>query len=99
MHRQSRDRAADDGKNRMTIRVAVPLLLLVSMQYSCAPGSATPPVVWHDEGSYRWRELPVTRGDRAGFTELSAEDLGLRFVDGVAEGSMLQNRNLALGSA
>ncbi len=98
MHRQSRDRAADDEKNRMTIRVAVPLLLLVSMQYSCAPESTTPPVVWHDEGSYRWRELPVTRGDRAGFTELSAEELGLRFVDGVAEDSMLQNRNLALGS-
>src|SRR6267378_2611812 len=98
MHWQSRDRAAEDEKNRMTIRVAVPLLLLVSMQYSCAPESATPPVVWHDEGSYRWRELPVTRGDRAGFTELSAAELGIRFVDSVPEDSVLQNRNLALGS-
>src|SRR5882672_3439858 len=98
MHRQSCDRAAEDEKNRMTIRVAVPLFLLVSMQYSCAPESATPPVVWHDEGSYRWRELPVTRGDRAGFTELSAEELGIRFVDSVPEDSVLQNRNLALGS-
>src|SRR6266404_3212144 len=98
MHWQSRDRAAEDEENRMTIRVAVPLLLLVSMQYSCAPESITPPVVWHDEGTYRWRELPVTRGDRAGFTELSAEELGIRFVDSVPEDSVLQNRNLALGS-
>ena len=80
------------------LRVAVPLLLLVCLQYSCTPESRTPTVTWHDEGSYHWRELPVTRGDRAGFTELSAEELGIRFVDGVPEDSILQNRNLALGS-
>src|SRR4029077_13947657 len=84
--------------NRLTIRVAVPLLLIVCTQYGCARESATPPVVWHDEGTYRWRELPVAPGHRAGFTELSAEELGIRFVDSVPEDSVLQNRNLALGS-
>ena len=98
MRRQSRDCAVEDEKNRVTIRVAVPLLLIVCMQYSCTPESATPPVVWHDEGSYRWRELPIGRGDQAGFSELSAEELGIRFVDSVPEDSVLQNRNLALGS-
>ncbi|HEY3113665.1 MAG TPA: CRTAC1 family protein [Gemmatimonadaceae bacterium] len=82
----------------MTIRVTVPLLLVVCLQYGCAPESAAPPVVWHDEGSYRWRELPAASGDHAGFTELSAKELGIRFVDNVPEDSVLQNRNLALGS-
>ena len=98
MLRQSRDCAAEDEGRRVTMRVAVPLLLVVWMQYGCAPESATPPVVWRDEGSYRWRELPVSRGDRAGFHELSAEKLGIPFVDSVSEDSVLQNRNLALGS-
>jgi len=47
----------------MTIRVAVPLFLLVSMQYSCAPESATR----RSSGTTRavtLAELPVTRGDR-----------------------------------
>jgi hypothetical protein len=84
--------------NRLTIRVAVSLLLIVCTQYGCARESATSPAVWHDEGTYRWRELPVTPGHRAGFTELSAEELGIRFADSVPEDSVLQNRNLALGS-
>ncbi|HEV2018826.1 MAG TPA: VCBS repeat-containing protein, partial [Gemmatimonadaceae bacterium] len=82
----------------MTIRAAVTLLLIVCLQYSCAPESAPPPVVWHNEGSYQWRELPAPSGDHAGFTELSAKDVGIRFVDSVPEDSVLQNRNLALGS-
>ena len=82
----------------MTIRVTVPLLLIVCLQYGCAPESAAPPVVWHNEGSYRWRELPAANGAHAGFTELSAKELGIRFLDGVPEDSVLQNRNLALGS-
>src|SRR5882757_7135392 len=98
MRRHSRDCADEDEKGRVTIRVAVPLLLSVCMQYGCARESAAPPVVWHDEGTYRWRELPVMRGHRVGFTELSAEELGIRFVDIVPEDSVLQNRNLALGS-
>jgi len=82
----------------MTLRAAIPFVLLISVQYGCARESAAPPIVWHDEGSYRWRDLPIARGNHAGFTELSAEDLGIRFVDSVPEDSVLQNRNLALGS-
>jgi len=80
------------------MRVAVPLLFVVCMQYGCAHESVTPPVVWHDEGTYRWRELPVASGDRVGFHELYAQSLGIGFVDSVPEDSVLQNRNLALGS-
>jgi len=82
----------------VTIRVSVPLLLIICMQHGCARESARPPVVWHDEGTYRWRELPVAPGDRVGFHELSAQSLGIGFVDSVPEDSVLQNRNLALGS-
>jgi hypothetical protein len=82
----------------MTVRAAIHLVLLVCLQYGCARESASPPVVWHNEASYRWRELPAPKGDHAGFTELSAKELGIRFVDNVPEDSVLQNRNLALGS-
>ncbi len=79
-------------------RFAIALVLLVCLQFGCARESPAPPVVWHNEGSYRWRDLPVTAGDRVGFTELDAADLGIHFVDSVREDSVLQNRNLALGS-
>ena len=82
----------------MTIRVAVPLLLVVSLQYGCARDSAPPPVVWHNEGAYQWRELPAASGDHAGFTELSARNLGINFLDNVPADSVIQNRNFALGS-
>ena len=82
----------------MTVRASIPLALLICVQYGCAPESAAPPVVWHNESSYRWRELPAPKGDHAGFTELSAKELGIQFVDNVPEDSVLQNRNLALGS-
>jgi len=76
----------------------VALGALVLLANACSPERTSPPVVWHNEDSYRWRELPVARGDHAGFTELSAEDLGIHFVDSVPQDSVLLNRNLALGS-
>src|ERR1700737_3380436 len=82
----------------MTVRAALPLVLLICLQSGCSRESASPPVVWHNEAGYRWRELPVPKGDHAGFTELAAKDLGIQFVDNVPEDSVLQNRNLALGS-
>src|SRR2546423_4989102 len=82
----------------MTIRVVFALLLVVCIQSGCAPESGTPSVVWHNEGGYRWRELPAASGNHAGFTELSAKKSGIVFVDNVPEDSILLNRNLALGS-
>src|SRR5438552_9401622 len=91
--------APHQGRKRsMPIRVTVPLIVVICLQYGCAPESAAPPFVWHNEASYRWRDLPVANGAHAGFTELSAKELGIRFVDDVPEDSVLQNRNLGLGS-
>jgi len=56
------------------------------------------PVVWHEEQGYRWRELSFDHEKRSGFTELSARDVGIGFVDSVAEDSMLANENLSYGS-
>ena len=78
-------------------REALRCVTVVCLLASCDREAATPPV-WHDEGSYRWRELVVARGDRTGFTELPAEKLGIGFVDEVPEDSVLQNRHLAIGS-
>ncbi len=64
-----------------------------------ACGSETrAPAPWHQENGYRWRELSFDKGNRSGFTELSAKDAGIEFVDSVPEDSMLANRNLSYGS-
>ncbi|HKC80749.1 MAG TPA: FG-GAP-like repeat-containing protein [Gemmatimonadaceae bacterium] len=73
-------------------------VLVACLQNGCSPESAAPPNVWHDEATYRWRELSAAHGDQPGFTELSAEKAGIRFVDDVPEDSTLQNRYLAIGS-
>ncbi len=65
------------------------------------PGCDQPPenpVVWNEAGAYRWRELTVSAKAGAGFSELNPKMTGIDFVDGVPLDSILQNRNLALGS-
>ena len=64
---------------------------------ACAPKPVKAPG-WHDENGYRWRELTFEETDRNGFSELTANDLGIGFVDSVPENSMLANENLSYGS-
>ena len=78
-------------------RQAIRCVIVVCLLASCGREAAAPSV-WHDEGTYRWRELDVAPGKRVGFTELSPSRTGIRFVDDVPEDSVLQNRNLAIGS-
>ncbi|HEX9310133.1 MAG TPA: CRTAC1 family protein [Gemmatimonadaceae bacterium] len=71
--------------------------VVICLLASCARES-TPPSAWHDEGTYRWRQLAVPEGKSVGFTELSAARIGISFKDDVPQDSVLQNRELALGS-
>jgi hypothetical protein len=56
------------------------------------------PPDWHFENGYRWRELTFEKSRHIGFTELSANDVGIDFVDSVSEDSILANRHLSYGS-
>jgi hypothetical protein len=60
-------------------------------------GCGEPPAEWHEEGTYRWRELQV-RGAAAGFTRMSPSRTGVRFINRVPAEVMYENRNLAHGT-
>src|SRR6266699_2510430 len=68
---------------------------LVSLGGACGPSA--PPLVWHDEAGYRWRELSVPRGGRAGFADLAPSRTGIRFTNTITLDSALWNRHLAQG--
>ena len=68
---------------------------LVSLGGACGPSA--PPLVWHDEAGYRWRELSVPRSGRAGFAELAPSRTGIRFTNTITLDSALRNRHLAQG--
>jgi len=53
---------------------------------------------WHEEGTYRWRELRVPRNGSAGFTQLPASKTGLEFINRVGPERYLENQNLLIGS-
>ena len=62
------------------------------------PGCADEhPATWHDEGSYRWRELKV-RGEQPGFTRLDASRAGLEFENYVSDSALVGNRYLGHGA-
>ncbi|MFQ5691118.1 MAG: FG-GAP repeat domain-containing protein, partial [Gemmatimonadota bacterium] len=61
----------------------------------CGRGGA--PGAWHEEGSYRWRELRV-RGHGEGFTSLPARRTGITFTNSLSDAAIMQNQNLLAGS-
>lgn len=61
---------------------------------ACA-GRGTP--AWHEENGYRWHELTVRHGERAGFTRLDPGKTGIAFRNDVAESTLVRNRILAQG--
>ena len=71
--------------------------LAVLLLGACSTPS-NPAATWHQESGYRWRELAVGGGQHSGFTELSAAETGIDFLDSVPQDSMLQNRHLSFGS-
>ncbi len=49
---------------------------------------------WHEEDTYRWRELRVPRQGSAGFTQLPASKTGLEFTNHIGAERYLENQNL-----
>ncbi len=65
------------------------------MLWSCGNSQ---PAEWHDEGSYRWRELSVSRRGGPGFTQLRPSRTRIRFINEASQDRTLLNRHLTHGS-
>ena len=53
---------------------------------------------WHEEDTYRWRELRVPRRGSVGFTQLPASKTGIEFINSIGVEQFLENQNLLMGS-
>ncbi len=63
--------------------------------FGCEPPVDT---TWHQASGYRWRELPVARRGRAGFSQLGADRTGLTHANVVDDRHALHDRNLLIGA-
>ena len=53
---------------------------------------------WHSEKGFRWAELAVPPGGKAGFTQLTPEQTGITFTNPLDERAIAAKRTLANGS-
>jgi hypothetical protein len=60
--------------------------------------SGTPPGLWHDEATYRWRELGGSGRETDGFSRLSPSVTGIDFSNTVSDSAAYRNRHLMHGS-
>jgi enediyne biosynthesis protein E4 len=75
---------------------AAAVALAVAALAGC--GGVPAPGPWHDEGGWRWRELPPAGRGGNGFTSLGGRASGLRFVNAVSDSAAIRNRHLMHGS-
>lgn len=73
-----------------------PLLCTFIMLAATACDSGKP-AEWHDEGSYRWRELSVGQGT-PGFTQMDGKKTGVTFQNSAGDSILLGNRMFAQGA-
>jgi hypothetical protein len=72
----------------------VVLLLACLGLCACADDKPAP---WHDEATYRWRELRV-RGKNPGFTRMEGGHGGIDFMNTVSDSTLVRNRYLGQGA-
>src|SRR5207249_12110971 len=70
-------------------------LALLALDVACR--RVAPPLAWHTEAGYRWRELRVLSSGGPAFSELTPSRTGIRFTNTVNLDSALWNRHLAQG--
>jgi hypothetical protein len=76
-------------------RTSLAASLLVLLAAACAKD--VPPAPWHDEGTFKWRELRVS-GGQPGFTRMDGSRSGIEFQNAVSDSLLLRNRYLAQGA-
>ncbi len=76
--------------------MGAPLGVLVVLSILACDGRGT--TEWHEEDTYRWRELRVAGEGNAGFTQLPASKTGLDFSNRIGPERYTENQNLLVGS-
>jgi enediyne biosynthesis protein E4 len=73
------------------------VLILISVSLSRGP-ECQAEAPWHEEGSFRWKDLAVLPGGKTGFRLLSPEETGILFTNTLDEQTGEANRVLFNGS-